>query len=81
MGIGVLAAFVVMLGAGEAQAQRKREVIVLEMDVADLRAEIMRIARDEAGEGEEVGVHVGHGPDPAARGPVGDRRPARSNLE
>jgi protein-export membrane protein SecD len=50
LGIGVLAAFVVMLGAGEAQAQRKREVIVLEMDVADLRAEIMRIARDEAGE-------------------------------
>lgn len=50
LGIGVLAAFVVMLGVGEAQAQRKREVIVLEMDVADLRAEIMRIARDEAGE-------------------------------
>lgn len=50
LGIGLLAAFVVMLGAGEAQAQRTREVVVLEMDVADLRAEIMRIARDEAGE-------------------------------
>lgn len=49
LGFGVLAAFVMMLGAAPVQAQA-RQVYVLEMDVADLRAEIMRIARDEAGE-------------------------------
>lgn len=47
LGIGVLVAFVMALGAGPAVAQA-RQVYVLEMDVADLRAEVMRIARDEA---------------------------------